>query len=762
MNERTQPHQSAPGNHDSNAAGDSAARLSLTAVLDRQVELIQHQLEERTRELKQSHEALNRLRHSASQLEKRERQAAIVATLGRSALAGTSLGLLFDHAVAEIAAALDSEYCKVLELLPSGEEFLLINGIGWNDGIVGTARIPTGENSQAGYTLQCANPVIVSDLRHETRFSGPALLLDHSVVSGMSVVIGPPDHPWGVLGTHSTRAVHYTIDDANFFQAIANILWDAISRKKSEADAHESAERMRLAAEAASFGTYDVDPTSGSVHWSAEMNHICGIPKDTALPIQISQIPIQWVHPDDRERAAASIYRSLNSRHDGTLDEEYRIIRPDGKTRWIQVCGRTLFESVGGIRRPVRATGTIVDITDRKTIELELKELNENLEQRVEKRTSLIELLHRVTAACHNSSVIDDAINYVLREFAVHSGWCFGHAFRPSEEDQDELIPFPDCYEEYPGRFERFRKVTINLRLRRGEGLPGRVFATGKPEFVADHLQEKVPHRREEIRASGIKTAAAFPILVGEEAAGVLEFFSDQQHEFDDRMLEAMNSIGSQLGRIVERVRLQREIADVTSQEQNRIGSELHDTVMQQLTGCAMIVESMRQSVADGVLPAESIIADLAETLKSARQELRQVQQGLMPVDLDASGLMAALQKLATNTTRRHGVECRFARDADILVPNATTANYLYRIAQEAVHNAVKHAHATSIQVTLTSCEQIRLAIRDDGKGMSSNLDQVAGSGLRIMRHRAQVIGGRLHIESKPGQGTTVVCNVIH
>ena len=169
-----------------------------------------------------------------------------IATLGELALREADLQAVFDEATAMVAETLDVEYCKVLELLPGGAEVLLRSGIGWKDGLVGNATVDTGLSSQAGYTLSSNAPVVVADLRTDTRFRGPTLLTDHGVVSGMSCTIhGSGGSEWGVLGTHSTRKIAFTPEDANFLVAVANVLSAAIQRKEAEVALREREEGFR-------------------------------------------------------------------------------------------------------------------------------------------------------------------------------------------------------------------------------------------------------------------------------------------------------------------------------------------------------------------------------------------------------------------------------------------------------------------------------------------------------------------------------------
>jgi DNA-binding NarL/FixJ family response regulator/signal transduction histidine kinase len=197
-----------------------------------------HNLRQKTVDSKTAEEALRRseeeLRRSERLMSLRARQQGALAALGITGLRSSNLQDLLDEAVALTAETLDVELCKALELLPASNQLHLRAGIGWQEGLVGHAMIPGGDNSQAGYTLTGNEPVVVEDLRVETRFNGPALLHDHGVVSGLSCIIWTSDRPWGVLGVHSTRLRHFTQDDIAFLQGIANVLAASIQRHSIE------------------------------------------------------------------------------------------------------------------------------------------------------------------------------------------------------------------------------------------------------------------------------------------------------------------------------------------------------------------------------------------------------------------------------------------------------------------------------------------------------------------------------------------------
>jgi PAS domain S-box-containing protein len=203
-------------------------------------------------ELKETQQALTEQRE---QLNARVRQQETVANLGLLALSGIELTALMQKSVEQITQTLDFPYAKVLELQPDGQSLLLRAGVGWKEGLVGSAMVDTGKNSQAGYTLLSNEPVIVEDLTAETRFNGPSLLREHGVVSGMSVIIAGDHGPWGVLGAHTREKRIFTKDDVHFLQAIANLLASSISRERIERAEREQrifAEALRDTAEALS------------------------------------------------------------------------------------------------------------------------------------------------------------------------------------------------------------------------------------------------------------------------------------------------------------------------------------------------------------------------------------------------------------------------------------------------------------------------------------------------------------------------------
>jgi PAS domain S-box-containing protein len=352
-------------------------------------------------------------------LSARIRQQEAVAYLGQLALLDIELPDLMIEIVNLVARTLNVEFCKILELQPDGNSLLLKAGVGWKEGAVGRARIPTQGDSQAGYTLASRQPVIVEDLAQETRFQGPDLLLEHNVVSGMSTVIGSSEQPYGVLGAHTSHKQIFSQEDINFLQSVANILGAVIKRNQAE---------------------------------------------------------------------------------------------------------------------------------------VSLKALNADLEKRVFERTAYVSLLHDVTMAANEALSLSDALQFSLARVARQLDWPVGHVFLVERDPDISLIPSTIWYFADPQRYVDFQHATSQVELSPGTGLPGKVYLSHQAQW-GRNLTEDSPQRAERAAAAGMLACCGIPVLSGDEVVAVLEFFSEQDVPPDEHLLNVLTQLGTQLGRVVERIR---------------------------------------------------------------------------------------------------------------------------------------------------------------------------------------------------------------
>lgn len=189
-----------------------------------------------------------------SRVELLRRQMRAVAQLGREATGSNSLSSLLQRAAELVALAQPVELCEVLQLTPDRTKLLLVAGVGWAHGLAGAAQVDNDAGSQAGFTLLERETVLVDDLSLERRFDAPALLQDHGVCSGMSMAIMVSGSPWGVLGAHARAVRHFTQDDAQFLQSVAQILAATIERLAVQQGLRISEERFRRTFDDAAAG----------------------------------------------------------------------------------------------------------------------------------------------------------------------------------------------------------------------------------------------------------------------------------------------------------------------------------------------------------------------------------------------------------------------------------------------------------------------------------------------------------------------------
>ena len=214
---------------------------------------------------------------------------------------------------------------------------------------------------------------------------------------------------------------------------------------------------------------------------------------------------------------------------------------------------------------------------------------------------------------------------------------------------------------------------------------------------------------------------------------------------------------------ITNRKVMEKQIAEISDREQSRIGQDLHDTLCQQLVSVAYATELLRLALEQQNSPECVKVETIAEMINQSITQARQFARGLYPVRLEADGLTSALEELAGSVQARSKVRCRFTVDEPVFIQDEVAAINLYRIAQEAVTNAIKHSHARSISIGLGAVEdEVTLTVKDDGIGFPDSLDRSNGMGLHIMNYRARMIGASLDIRRGAGGGTIVICSFLN
>ena len=206
---------------------------------------------------------------------------------------------------------------------------------------------------------------------------------------------------------------------------------------------------------------------------------------------------------------------------------------------------------------------------------------------------------------------------------------------------------------------------------------------------------------------------------------------------------------------------LEKEIVEITNKVQARIGQDLHDGLGQHLTGITFLTRALENKLSAKSLPEAADAAEVGRLVIQALSQTRNLARGLFPVELESNGLIPAFRELATTVENLFSISCVLECDENLKVANLAVATHLFRLAQEAINNSVKHGKAKRVVVRLHKADgKVVLAISDDGQGFPRKEIKLNGLGLRIMNYRSQKIGATLDIQPGERGGTVVTCSL--
>jgi len=687
------------------------------------------------------------------------RQQSIIAELGQQAFQYTQdLSQFMQMVVQQVTQTLQVSHVKVLELQPGGQTLLLRAGVGWREGLVGQAVIAAALDSQAGYTLHLGQPVIVTDLRQETRFHGPPLLLEHQIISGLSVVIAGEQKPFGVLGAHTTEYRLFTEEDVHFLQSIAHILGMAIQRHKDEealriandnleAQVKKRTSQLSEAQRLAQLGGWEMDIKTGEVIWTEELYHIYGVEPEHFEPTY--EKVIAFIHPDD-QAGTRERFPTFVAGH-APYESRIRIIRPNGEIRYLHNRNSMIWDEAGN---PVRLYGTCQDETERHLAEAQIVHKAEQL-------AALNEMGQIVVSSLELKTVLNrilERLRLLLRAEGIFI------LLRAGEQT------FRFAAVNGQG-FERLTDLEVPVDA----GIAGEVMRTNRsvlvqgPEAVA---QRVYPHIRE-ITDQPIGVLLAAPLHLKMELIGVLEAIHSQEDVLSQdslAMLEAAaawTSIAIGNARLYEEIhRNEERLRELTDQlvaaqeeERRRISRELHDEAGQSLTVLKLNLAMMASDLKESPLSEQLRVAGglVAETM----QRLRLLAYDLRPPEIEIIGLSDTLRDLCENFSQRTRLVIHYSGDPITATLSDAIHLSFYRCLQEALTNVVKHAQATEVQVELEqNASGIHLSIWDNGQGFDPSQPLSQGLGLLGMKERFERLGGSLSITSQMHQGTTLKASV--
>lgn len=553
-------------------------------------------------------------------------------------------------------------------------------------------------------------------------------------------LIGPSRRAWGSIyvDAHSTHA-RFTEDDLDVLAMVAFIAGQAIEQLFIHTG------RYQAVVDTAPDGvvTVDADGVIESVNPAVEC--LFGYSADDLIGRNIRLLMPEL---GEGESSGGNFFGA---------GRETVALRKNGSMLPIQISGGA-FELDG----EHHYTGIVRDVTQRKRYETELKQLNQTLEKRVQQRTEHVQLLQDVAVIANEADTAESAMQAALARICGHMDWPVGHVYLRSGDRPDEFVDTGIWELRDPEAYDELVTTSRMLAFRPGKGTISRVADRGEAEWNESLKSDTDLVRRKVLLDCGLRASMAFPLFVGDEIVGVVEFFSTHEVEPDPNLLSVMNHVGTQLGRVIERRRFQNELIDAVWSQQRRFGQELHDSLGQQLTGVGMMLDSLAKKLTTENHPCAGRLGNLSGMVQQSKEEARKLSKGMFPVDIDAQGLRSALEELAMMTRERYDVACLFDCDPGFEVSDNNVATHLFRIAQEAVTNAAKHAGGSEIAIALATREAgLELSVADDGCGIEAkSLEGSSGMGLRIMRYRANVVGASLALETNDRGGTTVRCVV--
>jgi signal transduction histidine kinase len=239
---------------------------------------------------------------------------------------------------------------------------------------------------------------------------------------------------------------------------------------------------------------------------------------------------------------------------------------------------------------------------------------------------------------------------------------------------------------------------------------------------------------------------------------GILTSLRKLHTELEERVRQRTIALTNEMQ---ERARLERELLEVSEREQRRIGHDLHDGICQHWAATAMAGQVLGEKLAAKALPEAADAREVVKLVENGITLTRNLAHAISPPEMESEGLVRALQQFAVNVSKMFRLDCLFECEAAPLIEDTAAATHLYRIAQEAVNNAIRHGKPRQIVISLASRkDRTELTVEDDGCGLPDDWENHAGLGTRIMAHRAAMIGGTFSIEPNPTGGTFVKCSM--
>ena len=348
---------------------------------------------------------------------------------------------------------------------------------------------------------------------------------------------------------------------------------------------------------------------------------------------------------------------------------------------------------------------------------------------------------------------------------------------------RSNVVPFPGQTASQPGQSSADTTIVHDLQKSEAQRLallnvgPDLIFTVRKDGLVLEvHAPKDNELSSQANNAVGRRLMDLLPVQIAQQGmhyvekavrTGQPQVFSIQ-HSLPSRLrvFEARISpsgpdqVFALVRDVTDRKLLQREIIEITNRERVQIGQDLHDGLGQHLTGITFLTRALESKLTALNRPEAADAAEINKLVMQALSQTRNLARGIFPVELEETGLAQALRELAATVEKLFNITCTVDIEDKLVIRNRACENHLFRLAQEAINNSVKHGKAKKVFVGLKrDGERIVLSIADDGVGFGAEEPKVSGLGLRIMNYRAQKIGAALEIQpGSGGAGAVITC----
>ena len=447
------------------------------------------------------------------------------------------------------------------------------------------------------------------------------------------------------------------------------------ARKRAEDEVATRQGQLEEAQALAHLGSWNWDIPTGSLTWSEELYRVFGVNPVEFRPTH--ELLLEHLHPQDRPVFEAAIEGALSTR--SPYDCELRIVRSDRSLRILHSRGRVIFDGNG---KPLRMVGTAQDITERKRA-------HEELAKRAQQQAAIAELSQRALTADNLYLLLNEAVAAIAETLGVEICSAL------------ELLPGGDAFLVKAG-VGWAAGVVGSLKIPAGASSPaGYTLLRNEPVVFGDLEHETRFEAPPELTSYGILSGAVVIIAGRDRPFGALHALSTSRRVFARDDLHFLQSVANIVATAIQRQAFEKEILEISEREQRRIGQDLHDDLCQHLAGIQLMSDVLQRDLSAKAKPEAEQAGIIAGHIRDAISHARMLARGLSPVALDANGLTAALQELAENSGKLFQIRCEFRFDSFVTVDDNAVATHLYRIAQEAVTNAVKHGRAKKVVIRL-------------------------------------------------------------